>query len=200
MDCRDAQELWFSYLEGEIDARPRGEIDQHLAGCSLCNHRYERATILVQDLSLLPRILAPTGFEAMVMQSIRRHEARPAPRFLPGVAAVLALVGGFLTLLGGPTLLFVIQSLPPSAGGTGFSLEDRIGDVVSWSGVFLESLIIAAASSEWHLPLGIALLLIASLFGLWALISGDQTARAPRAGRGSMPIAERSLRLGSGRA
>ena len=59
MKCLNAQELFSSYLENEMDAELRTAFEQHLATCPLCEARYDRFHATVMLLEEMPEIETP---------------------------------------------------------------------------------------------------------------------------------------------
>jgi anti-sigma factor RsiW len=71
--CRTALSLVEPYLDGELDASQKAEIDQHLGECQSCAFIHARLDGLGSDLrTLAPRYEAPSHLRAQVLRSVRR--------------------------------------------------------------------------------------------------------------------------------
>ncbi len=79
MKCLNAQELFSSYLENEMDAELRTAFEQHLATCPLCEARYDRFHATVMLLEEMPEIETPPAFHGAVMARIEQAR-RETPR------------------------------------------------------------------------------------------------------------------------
>ncbi len=101
MKCEDARRLVHAWLDGELDAAERLEIEGHLGTCAACASRYRgeretQAAIRGQGV----RYLAPQGLEWRIRRAVRG--ARERPRFDgPSVAAWIGIAAAAAVLLFG---------------------------------------------------------------------------------------------------
>jgi anti-sigma factor RsiW len=99
MTCRAALSLIEPYVDGELDASQKAEIEQHLGECQSCAFIHTRLHGLGTDLrTLAPHYDAPAHLRAKVLESLRRT-AEPrkawlgfpwAPRWTAGAWAMAA--------------------------------------------------------------------------------------------------------------
>jgi len=115
--CQSAQQSFVAYLDGELDARERRHIEDHVPTCSRCQRELEqlrRATLLVrQSLTARPReeeqvreALARAQRRIEALRRSRRTFLEVWPALLEDpMAALAAAVVAFLAV--GDTLLFL---------------------------------------------------------------------------------------------
>jgi len=92
MTCKIALSLIEPYLDGELDAAQKAEVEAHLDECANCPAAYRRLSELGTDLrTLAPRYAAPEHLQRRVLSAVRK-EARPRQgrRFQPSNASALA--------------------------------------------------------------------------------------------------------------
>ncbi|MFL6228284.1 MAG: zf-HC2 domain-containing protein [Pyrinomonadaceae bacterium] len=117
MKCQEREQYLEAYLDGELDARDRGAVENHLAACELCANAYEA---LVSEAALYatyergveaaaPRLwggvearirAGEAGREVGLLQRVSAWFAPllTAPRFSPALTAALVLVAVGLTV------------------------------------------------------------------------------------------------------
>jgi anti-sigma factor RsiW len=85
MICRTAMSLVEPFLDGELDASQKAEIERHLGECSSCAFIHTRLNGLGAELrTLAPRYDAPAHLRAQVLRSLRQTAGpKPAFRSLP---------------------------------------------------------------------------------------------------------------------
>jgi anti-sigma factor RsiW len=90
--CKSAISLIEPYLDGELDASQKAEVEAHLNECANCPAIYRRLSELGTDLrTLAPRYAAPEHLQRRVLSAVRK-EARTKPvwRLMPAKAWAIA--------------------------------------------------------------------------------------------------------------
>ncbi len=64
------QELLSSYLDGDLSADERGQVDEHLATCEACQQELALLRATLDALHGLPELTAPAGFADAVMDRV----------------------------------------------------------------------------------------------------------------------------------
>ncbi len=94
MNCRFEQELLTGYLDGELDGRDKGAVEEHIASCSECLRALGEIKSLAGHLRALPHMSAPATVAEIVRRETGSRFARMRAWFQAGIAAAaLALVG-----------------------------------------------------------------------------------------------------------
>ena len=79
MTCKSAAGLIEAYLDGELDAAQKAEVERHLSECGDCGLVYERLSNLRNDLrTFAPRYDASDELRNRVLRGLRQ-EVRPVP-------------------------------------------------------------------------------------------------------------------------
>jgi len=104
MKCRTVQRRLGAYLDGELAARARADVETHLRACQACAAELEREEALRRLLGLSPAPAAPEGFVRSVLEKglgrrrVERQRVFALPRMpvpaLSRVAAAAAVVLG----------------------------------------------------------------------------------------------------------
>ncbi len=68
-----ALDLFSAYLERELDAQARQDLEQHLSGCASCRHELVALEKTVQLVSRVPKAMAPPDFLRRVQHRIRQR-------------------------------------------------------------------------------------------------------------------------------
>jgi anti-sigma factor (TIGR02949 family) len=93
MDCRELDSLLYPFLDGELEAGERFEIEGHLAGCPGCLSRLEseqRLKDVLRDRTELTR--APAALRARVFDGVRAEKRKErAQQWLKISAAALVV-------------------------------------------------------------------------------------------------------------
>lgn len=110
--CRTIEDRLSAYLDGELSARDRAEVEEHLRACRRCGSTLEDLRSVIRSVRSVPAPAVPAGLQDRLLDRVAAEEppaaARPNPPWLrlaaAGIAAcfliVLALhLGG---LIGGP--------------------------------------------------------------------------------------------------
>jgi anti-sigma factor RsiW len=72
MNCDESREAIGQYVDGELDAKRRSELEEHLAGCEACSEVFRQAKQLQEDIRLnAPYYRAPSGLESSVRERLR---------------------------------------------------------------------------------------------------------------------------------
>lgn len=75
MQCKEINDLVMKYFDGSICELEREMIIRHNESCSRCAEEFAVLREALDTLEELPEIEAPAGFEARVMEGIRRRAA-----------------------------------------------------------------------------------------------------------------------------
>jgi len=59
MNCPDIQEELSAYLDNELDATARAQVETHLSGCEHCQKKLEDLSVVVQAARNLPKVRMP---------------------------------------------------------------------------------------------------------------------------------------------
>lgn len=110
MNCRQTGKALAAYLEGELDARRRAQLDAHVAGCARCAAELALQRRALQLLTAPKSMAQPEGLLAEFKQRLAAEA--PAPRrswrnppwswSLAGLTASAAAVALFISLQHGP--------------------------------------------------------------------------------------------------
>ncbi|MHB0976341.1 MAG: anti-sigma factor family protein [Candidatus Aquicultorales bacterium] len=175
MRCSESQEAIEAYVDGEIDACSRAELELHVESCRACAAQVEKAKALKSAFASLPQRRAPGGFAPAVMEAIGRERvADPAKRRLPvsiaaAVSVVMSVAAGTLAwaVLGGGSGAHAVRALSGLAG-RGFDIMLGIAGL----GVDLAGALVMLSSASTDLTRGIQALinmtLLAVVLGLIA--------------------------------
>jgi anti-sigma factor RsiW len=92
MMCKSALSLMEPYLDGELDAAQKAEVEAHLSECASCAAVHRRLSELGSDLrTLAPRYAAPEHLQGRVLSAVRKEaRTRQGWRFRPSTAWALA--------------------------------------------------------------------------------------------------------------
>lgn len=73
MDHETAKELFSEYLDGELDAAQKRELESHLQGCDDCRQELESLRVMMSTLAGLAPAEPPKDFARKVQHTIRRR-------------------------------------------------------------------------------------------------------------------------------
>jgi anti-sigma factor RsiW len=92
MTCKIALSMMEPYLDGELDAAQKAEVEAHLDECANCPAVYRRLSELGTDLrTLAPRYAAPEHLQRRVLSAVRKEaRAKPVWRLRPASAWAIA--------------------------------------------------------------------------------------------------------------
>jgi anti-sigma factor RsiW len=127
--CKSALSLMEPYLDGELDAAQKAEVEAHLNECADCPATYRRLSELGTDLrTLAPRYTAPAHLERRILSGVRK-EARTKPAwFRPSNA--WALAASVLLAVSAGWNLKLLQSQKNNTGNTtANTTANRTGEV-----------------------------------------------------------------------
>jgi anti-sigma factor RsiW len=90
--CKSALSLIEPYLDGELDAAQKAEVEAHLNECPSCAAIHRQLSELGTDMrTLAPRYTAPAQLERRIVSAVRKEaRTRSAWRFRPSNAWALA--------------------------------------------------------------------------------------------------------------
>lgn len=94
MTCKSARPFLEPYLDGELDAAQKADIERHLSECPECATSHRQLSSLQNDLRTFgPRYDAPEHLRSRVLSSVRKAAVtpiRPAARSFSATAWALA--------------------------------------------------------------------------------------------------------------
>lgn len=99
MTCAERRPALVAYLDAELPAAERAELESHLSGCAACRQALAAEQRLSAQLAALPPVEPPRDFEARFWARIAR-EADPEPRGLGAWLARLRSPRGWVALGG----------------------------------------------------------------------------------------------------
>jgi anti-sigma factor RsiW len=73
MDHETAKELFSEYLDGELDAAQKRDLESHLQGCDDCQQELESLRVVMSTLAGLSPAEPPKDFARKVQHTIRRR-------------------------------------------------------------------------------------------------------------------------------
>jgi anti-sigma factor RsiW len=90
--CKSAISLIEPYLDGELDASQKAEVEAHLSECANCPAIYTRLSKLGTDVrTLAPRYAAPEHLQSRVLSAVRKEaRVKPVWRLRPAKAWAMA--------------------------------------------------------------------------------------------------------------
>ena len=94
MTCAERREALIAYLDEELGATERAELENHLEGCEACRAALEAERRLSSALAALPSVEPPRDFEARFWARVAREREAPAGFFERLLTRRLALTLG----------------------------------------------------------------------------------------------------------
>lgn len=70
MKCEDADLLMMKYMDGEITSQDAQRLNQHILACKECKEAFLIYDCMMSEMSDMPQIVSPKGFECAVMLKI----------------------------------------------------------------------------------------------------------------------------------
>jgi anti-sigma factor RsiW len=101
MTCQTAESLIEPWLDGELDASQKADVERHLADCANCAQIHQRLAALGNDLRALPlRYEASSELRTRVLSSVRRagrqESSTPIGSWVPSWARSWAIAATVL--------------------------------------------------------------------------------------------------------
>jgi anti-sigma factor RsiW len=126
MTCKSALSLIEPYLDGELDAAQKAEVETHLNECATCPAAYRRLSELGTDLrTLAPRYTAPEQLQRRVLSAVRREaRVKQGWRLMPSSAWAIAA-----SVLLAASLGWNVKLLQSPKNTTGNTSGDTTGEV-----------------------------------------------------------------------
>jgi predicted anti-sigma-YlaC factor YlaD len=100
MRCEQAGEMMSAWLDGRLASAEVALLEEHRAGCRVCQAEWRRLQALDRVLASAPMASAPTSLRALILARLSRREQ-----------ARRAIVGGTTLALG--TVALVLLALAP---------------------------------------------------------------------------------------
>lgn len=93
MNCKELEDLLSPYLDGELDAAQRSDVERHLEGCPACQRTLKQLSMMHEALQAPAlRHHASDTLQQRIKMRLRDEEIRAARRTWPRWAAVAATV------------------------------------------------------------------------------------------------------------
>ncbi len=102
MDCKSAQALLNSYLDGDLDSDVHEQVHRHCLSCPSCSVARERMTRAWDHLDLLADASPPATLRKTVLKEIRRNRLIRKVSMIVPVAAALIIIFGYVIFSGFP--------------------------------------------------------------------------------------------------
>ncbi|GEM_PF-7085809 len=126
MNCRQAREIMFSYLDGELNQEKIARLQDHLDQCSDCSELFETRKRLIKFLDKLPVPSLRSDFEKETVARVRQRIHRWHRSFRRAAAAVIIFglaVGAAVGLVMSPEQPSPGQSLYENSITSTFSVS-----------------------------------------------------------------------------
>jgi anti-sigma factor RsiW len=136
MQCRQAMVRISAYIDGELDAASRNDLESHLRQCPQCRSALNELQGVDHKLRSLPRAELGPDFSRQLITVMGERgvtDRAHLPGFLPAVAASSGLLGALRGLLGlatqsGNNPLDEFNDFPPlSIGSAYFNIFGQSG-------------------------------------------------------------------------
>ena len=97
MNCQDLVELLSEYLDNELGAAKRAEVDAHLAACQACQRELQELRATISLVASLPKATAPSALVQSIDEGVRAETPAASPTrrvwyLFPALAAAAAIL------------------------------------------------------------------------------------------------------------
>lgn len=161
MTCDRANDLLQLYLDGVLALTEAQELEGHVSGCAACRGDLVHMERLFIAIEALPRVSAPAQLLPRTMTAIRNH----SPWELDGPPMQWAMNGATLVAMLAGLILAAISAEEAGDALAALMVEQETPVAL------VDGLLAVAASLEFTLVAGIALLLVAGCLTLIQLVS-----------------------------
>ncbi|MEG4068324.1 zf-HC2 domain-containing protein [Microcoleus sp. Pol11C2] len=132
---RDRFELLSAYLDGEVTATERRQVEEWLTNDPTTKRLYSRLLMMQQSFQALPVPAAEQSAEELATKVLQRVERKPKQTWILGGGAIAALLIAVVSGVGGDRQLFAPQfarsPVPAESDGLIMALNEPLVEMVN---------------------------------------------------------------------
>ncbi|MEG4225162.1 zf-HC2 domain-containing protein [Microcoleus sp. N9_B2] len=132
---RDRFELLSAYLDGEVTATERRQVEEWLTNDPTTKRLYSRLLMMQQSFQAMPVPAAEQSAQELAAKVLQRVERKPKQTWIWGGGAIAALLIAIVSAVGGGRQLFAPQfarsPLPGESDGLIVALNEPLVEIVN---------------------------------------------------------------------
>ncbi|MEG4169679.1 MULTISPECIES: zf-HC2 domain-containing protein [unclassified Microcoleus] len=132
---RDRFELLSAYLDGEVTATERRQVEEWLTNDPTTKRLYSRLLMMQQSFQAMPVPAAQQSAEELATKVLQRVERKPKRTWIVGGGAIAALLIAVVSGVGGGRQLFAPQfarsPVPAESDGLMVALNEPLVEIVN---------------------------------------------------------------------
>ncbi|MEG3931809.1 MULTISPECIES: zf-HC2 domain-containing protein [unclassified Microcoleus] len=132
---RDRFELLSAYLDGEVTAAERRQVEEWLTNDPTTKRLYSRLLMMQQSFQAMPVPAAEQSAEELATKVLQRVERKPKRTWIVGGGAIAALLVAVVSGVGGDRQLFAPQfarsPVPAESDGLIMALNEPLVEMVN---------------------------------------------------------------------
>jgi hypothetical protein len=132
---RDRFELLSAYLDGEVTATERRQVEEWLTNDPTTKRLYSRLLMMQQSFQAMPVPAAEQSAEELATKVLQRVERKPKQTWILGGGAIAALLIAVVSGVGGGRQLFAPQfarsPVPAESDGLIMALNEPLVEIVN---------------------------------------------------------------------
>lgn len=132
---RDRFELLSAYLDGEVTAAERRQVEDWLTNDPTTKRLYSRLLMMQQSFQAMPVPAAEQSAQELATKVLQRVERKPKPTWILGGGAIAALLIAVVSGVGGGRQLFAPQfarsPVPGESDGLIMALNEPLVEIVN---------------------------------------------------------------------
>ncbi|MEG4840554.1 zf-HC2 domain-containing protein [Microcoleus sp. B9-D4] len=132
---RDRFELLSAYLDGEVTATERRQVEEWLTNDPTTKRLYSRLLMMQQSFQAMPVPAAEQSAEELATKVLQRVERKPKQTWILGGGAIAALLVAVVSGVGGGRQLFAPQfarsPVPAESDGLMMALNEPLVEMVN---------------------------------------------------------------------
>ncbi|MEG4530307.1 zf-HC2 domain-containing protein [Microcoleus sp. D2_18a_D3] len=132
---RDRFELLSAYLDGEVTATERRQVEEWLTNDPTTKRLYSRLLMMQQSFQAMPVPAAEQSAEELATKVLQRVERKPKKTWIVGGGAIAALLVAVVSGVGGDRQLFAPQfarsPVPAESDGLIMALNEPLVEMVN---------------------------------------------------------------------
>jgi hypothetical protein len=132
---RDRFELLSAYLDGEVTATERRQVEEWLTNDPTTKRLYSRLLMMQQSFQAMPVPAAQQSAEELATKVLQRVERKPKKTWILGGGAIAALLVAVVSGIGGDRQLFAPQfarsPVPAESDGLIMALNEPLVEMVN---------------------------------------------------------------------
>lgn len=132
---RDRFELLSAYLDGEVTATERRQVEEWLTNDPTTKRLYSRLLMMQQSFQAMPVPAAQQSAEELATKVLQRVERKPKQTWILGGGAIAALLVAVVSGVGGGRQLFAPQfarsPVPAESDGLIVALNEPLVEIVN---------------------------------------------------------------------